>query len=452
MHYRSPGRAAGLAVCVTLFTAITGCKKPAAPPAPPPATVTVARPIQREVIEWDEYTGFLEPKEKVDLRARVSGYVQEANFEEGGIVKEGDLLFVIDDRPFKAELAAAQADVNKNQAQVAYAQNEFKRLEDIRPTGGASELELENARQRLREAEAEVAAAQAKVVSAQLNVDWCRVVAPISGRVGAKIVTPGNLINGGGGGSGSGGGNQTVLTTITSLDPIYAYMDVDEQSVLKYQRLSQERKRVSAREMHIPIFMGLSSDKNFPHEGYVDFVDNRLNPETGTLRGRGVFANPPRYYLTPGLFARCRIPGSGRYNALLVPDLAIGTDQDLRYVLVVKDDGTVDRRPVKLGALFARYRAIEEGISVDDRVIINGLQRARPGAKVNVQEEVLNVNDVRLTAPGSPSTQSLPSTRRLPELAPSTTLPSTPATPVEPAAPTSAPAATTESNRIGAAL
>ena len=444
MRDRWPGWPyAGIVVSVLLLTALAGgCKKQAAPAQQPPPTVTVARPLHREVIEWDEYTGFLEAAEKVDVRARVSGFINEANFEEGGMVKQGDLLFVIDDRPFKAELAAAEAEVAKNQAQVAYAANEFKRLEQLRPTGGASELELENARQRLREAEAMVLSAKARVDSAQLNVDWTRVTAPISGRISRKYITAGNLINGGGGGS----GNQTLLTTITSLDPIYGYIDVDEQSVLKYQRLSQEKKRVSARDMKIPVFMGLSSEEGFPHEGVVDFVDNVIDPETGPLRGRGVFANPFPHYLTPGLFARVRIPGSGRYVTTLVPDLAIGTDQDQRFVFVVKDDDTVERRALKLGALFGRFRSVEEGLSTNDRVIINGLQRVRAGMKVATQEQQLDASQVTLTAPGSPSTQSLPTTRRLPSTR--SVVPTTAPT----VAPAGGGAATTEPSRIGAAL
>ena len=450
MRDRSPGPIAGFLFSVIFLTTLaSGCKKSEPPPPPPPPAVTVARPLQREVIEWDDYSGFLEAAEKVDVRARVSGYINEANFEEGGMVKQGDLLFVIDDRPFKAELAAAQAEVLKNQAQVAYAANEFKRLEQLRPSGGASELELENARQRLREAEAMVQSAQARVDSAQLNVDWTRVTAPISGRISRKYITAGNLINGGGG----GGGNATLLTTINSVDPIYAYMDVDEQSVLKYQRLSQENKRVSARDQQIPIFMGLSSEPGFPHEGLVDFVDNVINPETGTLRGRGVFANPFPHYLTPGLFARLRIPGSGRYVTTLVPDLAIGTDQDQRFVLVVKPDDTVERRALKLGPLFGRFRSIEEGLSAEDRVIINGLQRVRPGVKVVAQEEQLDASQVPLTAPGSPSTQSLPTTRRLPStrsVLPTSAPTAAPA--ATPAAATAPAGAATEPSRIGAAL
>ena len=406
MRDRNPGLTAGVLFSVMFLTTLGGCRKAEPPPQPPPPAVTVARPVQREVIEWDEYTGHLEPVETVEVRARVSGFIERAEFEEGALVKAGQLLFVIDPRPFQAELAQQQAEVQRAQAQRDFAANDFKRLENLRPTGGASELELENARQRLLEAEASVAAAQAQVQAAQLDVEFTRVTAPISGRISRKNVTPGNLING-------GAGQATLLTTITSIDPIYAYMDVDEQSVLKYQRLSLEKKRDSARDMKIPIFMGLSNEEGFPHEGVVDFVDNRIDPDTGTLRARGVFTNTAGY-LTPGMFARLRIPGSGRYVTNLIPDVAIGTDQDQRFVLVVNAEDTVERRVIKPGTLFGRFRSIEDGISADDRIIINGLQRARPGAKVKAEETAINASAVQMTAPGSAATQSLPTTRRLP--------------------------------------
>src|SRR5688572_23022011 len=233
-----------------------GCDEPAAPAPPPAPAVTVARPAQREVIEWDEYTGRLEAVETVEVRARVSGYIERAEFDEGGIVSAGDVLFVIDSRPFDAELAQAQAEVRRAEAQRAFAASEFKRLEEIRATGAGSELELEQARQRMLEGEASVAAAEAVVREAQLNVEWCTVRAPIAGRIGRKIVTPGNLVNG-------GTGQTTLLTTIASIDPIYCYFEADERSVLRYQKLATEQKRVSARDAAIPCFLALSNEQGF---------------------------------------------------------------------------------------------------------------------------------------------------------------------------------------------
>ncbi len=394
----------GALFSVAAATSIVGtaCDEPRSAPQPPSPAVTVARPVQREVIEWDEYTGRLEAVETVEVRARVSGFIEKADFQEGSLVKAGDVLFVIDSRPFDAELAKEQAEVLRAQAQLAFATNEFKRLEQVRASAAGSELEVENARQKMLEAEAAVAAAKALVQQAQLNVEWTRVTAPISGRISRKIVTPGNLING-------GPGQATLLTVITSVDPIYCYIDADEQSVLKYARLAREGKRVSARQAEIPCFMQLSDEEGFPHAGMVDFVDNRLDPATGTIRGRGIFANSSGWLL-PGFFARVRVPGSGRYTALLVPDSAVTTDQNQKLLMVVGADNIVQPRPVALGALFGEFRAIESGIGLTHRVVINGLMQARPGATVSPQEATLSTESYMLTAPGSPATQELPAT------------------------------------------
>lgn len=408
----------GLAISLLGVMVIGGCNKPPEPPPPPPPAVTVAYPIRQEVIEWDEYTGHLQAVETVEIRARVSGFIEKATFNEGNLVEKGQVLFVIDPRPFEAELAQQQAEVKRAQAQHRFAANEFKRLEDLRPRGGASESEVENARQRMLEAEAAIAAAEASVEAAKLDVEFTKVTAPISGRISRKYVTPGNLING-------GPGEATLLTTITSIDPIYAYMDVDETSVLKYQRLALQNKRTSAREMGIPVYMGLSNEEGFPHEGVIDFVDNHIDPNTGTLRARGVFNNPAGY-LTPGMFVRLRVPGTGRYQATLVPDTAVGADQDQRFILVVNAENVVERRAVRLGALFGGLRSVEQGISTEDRVIINGLMRARPGAPVNPKLVEIDASLLPATASGSPATQDLPATRRLP--ATRSTRPAAPAT------------------------
>lgn len=369
----------GLRLFFTVVVALVGgCKRSATPVvATEPPTVTVAYPLQRQVMQWDQYSGWLEAVESVDVMSRVSGYLQAAPFQEGSLVNKGDLLYEIDPRPYQAALSQAQAEVLAAQARQAYAANEFRRLDDLRHSDAVSELELENARQSLRETDANVEAAQARTEAARLNVEFCRVTAPIAGRIGRKLVTPGNLVNG-------GAGQATLLTTIESIDPIYCYVEVDESSVLKYQRLSIQNKRVSARDSRIVCFIGLSNEQGFPHEGFIDFVDNRIDPQTGTLEGRGVFSNPTGF-LTPGLFARVRIPGSGRYSTLLIPDSAVGADQNHKFVLVVKSDNTVESRPVQLGHLFGELRSIEKGITAEDRVIINGLQRARAGSTVKAQ-------------------------------------------------------------------
>ena len=248
MRVRTPAIAAGLFAIVML--AATGCSKPPQQQAPPPAAVTVTHPVMHEVIEWDEYPGYLEAKEIAEVRARVNGYIEKADFDEGTLVKAGQVLFVIDPRPFQATLLQRQAELKGAQAQQAYAQNEYKRLNDIGPNGGASELEIENAQQRMLEAEAIIAAADAQIVAAKLDVEFTTVTAPIDGRIGKKLVTKGNVISG-------GDAAGTLLTTITSIDPIYAYMNVDEKSALKYQKLAREKAYVN-KEGKVPVYLGLA--------------------------------------------------------------------------------------------------------------------------------------------------------------------------------------------------
>ena len=362
--------------------------------------MTVSRPLEREVIEWDEYTGRLDAVESVDVRARVSGLIESAPFEEGKNVKKGDLLFTIDARPYQADLDKAKSQIASAEAQIHYWQAETDRLQPLAAQGVSSSVELLQARQNLESNQAARAGAKAAEDAAKLNVEWCRVTAPIDGRVSNKLITQGNLVNG-------GAGQATLLTTVVMQDPIYCYIAADEASVLKYAQLAREGKRVSARYAKIPTFMAVSSETGFPHEGVVDFVDNRIDPNTGTVRARGVYSNADGF-LQPGMFARVRIPGSGRYTALLIPDVAVGADQNRRFVMVVNADDTVAMHPVKLGALFGDLRSIETGITKDDRVIVNGLQRARPGAKVSPTEQPIPSDALKLTAPGSPTTQALP--------------------------------------------
>jgi len=254
-----------------------------------------------------------------------------------------------------------------------------------------------------------VAGAEARVAAARLNVEWCRVLSPIDGRVSRKHVTEGNLISG-------ADGQGTLLTTITSVDPIYCYVDVDEASSLKYAALAREGSRVSARQARIPTRLQLANETNYPHVGEVDFVDNRVDPDTGTIRGRGVFSNADGWLL-PGLFARVRIPGSGRYDATLVPDSAITTDQSTKLLMVVDAKNVVEARPVRLGALFGDLRSIVSGVGPEDRVIINGLMSARPGAVVKAVE-------------GQISLESLPP-EMSPTTAPAVAVPTMPAAPAE---------------------
>jgi RND family efflux transporter MFP subunit len=384
------------------MTALAGCHgKPAATASSAP-DVSVAHPVQKEVIEWDTYAGYLEAPEAANVAARVSGLIVQMPFAEGSVVKRGDLLAVIDDRPFKADLDAKMADEQNAEAALAIANMNFNRLPALRATGAVSQQEFDNAKANVEQAEATVASKKAAVESSNLNLEWCRVLSPIDGRVSYKLVTVGNLVNG-------GDGQATLLTSVQSVNPVYCYVDVDEHSVLKYQKLAQERKLTSARDGKVPCYVQLSNETGFPHEGFIDFVDNHVDPTTGTQRVRAVLQNQSGL-LIPGLFARLSVPGSGRYRALLVPDSAIGNDQNQRNVLVVDKDNVVSARPVELGALFGGMRSIVSGLGSDDRVIINGQMHARPGMTVNPTEVSIKLDAQAFSDPGSSIAPTIPST------------------------------------------
>lgn len=380
---RAARRIAGSVPVLTFAWLMIGCSRPPPPPPPPIPTVTVAHPAQREVIEWDEYTGHLDAVDFVEVRARVSGFIVSAPFQSGAIVNKGDLLVEIDVRPFQADLDSRIADADRADALVRLAMVELKRIQDM-PSGVAAPIELERAEAALSESRAVLSGTKAAVESARLLVEWCRVTAPITGRISNRYVDPGNMITGG---SGTG----TLLTTIASIDPIYCRIDADERAVLKYQRLTRENQRDHARKKLIPFFMQLADETTFSHEGVIDFVDNRIDPATGTLRARGVLANPEGW-LTPGFYVRIRVPARKPFVATLVPDAAVVTDQNQKLLLVVGKDDVVQARPVALGPLFGDLRAIESGIDSGDRVVINGVMQARPGSKVLPQDGVISLD------------------------------------------------------------
>lgn len=384
--------------CSALIALGWGCERPTALPNMPPPAVTVAHPLLEKVMNWDEYSGRLEAVEFVDVRARVSGMINAVRFPEGALVKADDVLVEIDARPFDADLARAKAQAAESAARVELMQIEYKRLDEL-STDVRSQTEYDKAVANLKAANAAREAAAAEVDAAKLRVEWCTIRAPIAGRISRRYVTPGNLITG-------GGQEATLLTTIASMDPIYCYMDADERSLLKYVRLKQNGTRASARDVQIPCYLQLGDETGFRHAGVIDFVDNRLDPGTGTIRARGIFANPGAVLL-PGLFARARIPGSGLYETLLVPDAAVMSEQDKKLVMVVGDDGVVQMRAVILGTLFGELRAIQSGLKVSDRVVINGLMHARPGVRVAATEQALSVNRELLT---EPSPESMPTT------------------------------------------
>lgn len=373
-------------VAALALASIAACRQQQTGPTSRPApTVTVAHPVKHSVVEWDEYTGRLAAVDFVEVRARVGGLIMSMPFQEGAIVDEGDVLVEIDARPYQATLDQARADADQAAAQFELATIEFNRIENI-PDTARSKTEIDNAAASLAQAKAVLAAARANVELAQLNVEWCHVRAPITGRVSRRLVTPGNLISG-------GSGQSTLLTTITSIDPIYCYVDADERSVLKYADLARAGRRVSARQARIPCVMQLSDEEGFPHHGIVDFVDNKVDPMTGTITGRGEFPNPDGWLL-PGYFARVRIPGSGRYEAVLVPDASVITDQNQKVLYVVDASSTIRARQIKLGALFGNLRAIESGLSTEDRILINGLMQARPGLKVKVETGTISLESL----------------------------------------------------------
>lgn len=328
--------------------------------------VSVAQPTVRRITEWDEYTGRFEAANSVEVRARISGYLTEVTFSDGQMVAAGDLLFRIDPRPFDAALAAAQAELRGAQATLTNAQREYDRGNDLRLRQAIS-VELAERRMRaLHVAEAEVAAAQAKVTRAQLDREFTEVRAPIAGRISDDFVSQGNLIVGGAAGG-------TLLTTIVSLDPIHFEFTVSEADHLKYTRLLQSGERPTSRDNKNPVQVRLLDETTFTHEGYMSFVDNRLDVSTGTVRGRATLANPNDTF-TPGMFGRLRLIGSGEYDALMLPDNVIQTDQSDKFVWIVNTEMRAERRYIALGPLVEGMRVVRSGLKPDDAVLVNGTQ------------------------------------------------------------------------------
>jgi multidrug efflux system membrane fusion protein len=369
---------ARLSPLIVLFAlALSGCDKPAQPAAAAaPLPVTVAQPTRRTVTDWDEFTGRFEAVEEVQVRSRVGGFVTSVEFRDGAFVNTGDLLYVIDARPFEAVAEQADGQLSDARAKAELAKRELDRALSLNQTQAVSDSIVDQRRQALQAAKAAQTQAEGLLKAAQLNIEFSHVVAPIGGRVSRHLVSAGNLVQG----SDAGGG--TLLTSIVSLDPIHIYFDMDEATYQKNNRLYFEGKRPSSRENPNPVQVALTGETKPSHEGKVDFLDNRLDVSTGTLRGRAVIPNKD-FSILPGQFGRVRLIGSSPYDALLLPDTAIATDQSRKIVFVVKDDDTVEARPVTLGPLDDGLRVIREGLKPEDRVIVDGLQRARVGAKVS---------------------------------------------------------------------
>ena len=359
-----------------LALSLSGCgDKPPQQPAAGPLPVTVAQPTKRTVTDWDEFTGRFEAVEEVQVRARVGGFVTSVEFRDGAFVSPGDLLYVIDARPFEAVAEQADGQLSDARAKAELAKRELDRALTLNQTQAVSDSIVDQRRQALQAAKAAEMQAAGALKAAHLNIEFTHVVAPIGGRVSRHLVSVGNLVQGSEGAS-------TLLTSIVSLDPIYIYFDMDEATYLKNNRLYFEGKRPSSRENPNPVQVSLTGETKPSHDGKVDFLDNRLDVSTGTLRGRAVIPNKD-FSILPGQFGRVRLIGSSPYDALLLPDTAIASDQSRKVVFVVKDDDTVEERQVTLGPLDEGLRVIREGLKPEDRVIVDGLQRARVGAKVS---------------------------------------------------------------------
>jgi RND family efflux transporter MFP subunit len=389
------------ALVAAIILLLHGCGKPPAAAAPPPPEVTTAAVIQKRVTDWDEFTGMFQAVDTIEVRPRVSGYIDRVAFTEGNLVKQGDLLFLIDPRPYQAEYDRAKAGVALARAQLELAQIEARRFQKVVDTGAVTREDLDRRLSTLDQQHANLQSQQAALDSAALNLGFTRVTAPITGRIGRAEVTHGNLVSGGN----SGG---SLLTTLVSIDPIYVYFEGDENTYLRYAQLARRGERQSSRDVRNPVRVALADEQSATHEGYVDFVDNALNPQTGTIRARAVLANKDNAF-TPGLFARVQLLGSAEYEAILVDDRAVGTDQSLKFVLVVGADSKAEYRKVTLGRQTDGLRIVREGLKPGDVIIVDGLQRVRPGIVVAPKQRAMDGTDAgasRSVAASSPAAAS----------------------------------------------
>ncbi|GAB4233549.1 MAG: MexE family multidrug efflux RND transporter periplasmic adaptor subunit [Kiloniellaceae bacterium] len=340
--------------------------------APPPPTVTVAKPVVREVVEDDEFVGRFEPLDEVDIRARVGGYLQEVHFTDGAVVAKGDLLFTIDQRPYQAAVAEAEANLKIARAQVEYTKKQLTRARELSTRGNISVSALDERQQEYVSALAQVQGAMAALDSAKLDLEYTEIRAPFSGRIDRHLISVGNLVE----------ANDTILTSIVTLDPIYFYFDIDERSFLAYARDARARG-VALQEGagSLPVKVRLSDERDGPFEGTLDFAENKVDENTGTMRVRAVFSNPD-LVMQPGIFGIINIPGSLPYRGVMIPDSAISADQDKRLVYVVDEAGKVSRREIRPGPRLHGYRVVREGLTGEETIVVEGLMRVRPGATV----------------------------------------------------------------------
>jgi RND family efflux transporter MFP subunit len=369
---------------------LASCGNDTAPAGgPPELPVTVAKPLIRNVQEWDEYTGRFEAVDYVEVRSRVSGYLVRVAFREGEVVRKGDLLYAIDARPFEVALDQAKAQLDDSLARADFARRDFNRAKELRVTQDVPGRVFDQRQQDLSTAEAAVARARAAVRDAQLNLSYTQIRAPVGGRTSATSITEGNLV--------SAGSSGAPLTTVASLNPIHFVFDADEAAYLKYVGLAAQGARPSSRDVANPVQLQLLNETDFRHTGRMDFVDNQINRDTGTMRGRAIFDNPGNVFI-PGMFGKMRLLGSGRYDAMLIPDEAVGTDQTSKIVYVVGPNNSIGPRPVVLGPMIDGLRVVRSGIAPSDRLVINGLMRLRPDLKVKPVDGTIELPAVAAAA------------------------------------------------------
>jgi membrane fusion protein, multidrug efflux system len=385
MAHSTAARAVFFAAVALLLAGCGDSAQKQATPAAPPPVVTVAAPVKRVVVDQDEYVGRFVAIDSVEIRARVSGYLERVDFTDGQLVKQGDLLFIIDKRPFQTTLDQTRANLAQARANLAFAEADLTRGAALVGQRTITEQTYDQRIQAKRVAEASVAAQEAAVRQATLDLEFTELKAPVGGRIGDRRVSPGNLVTGG------TAGNTSLLATIVSVDPIRFEFTFDEASYLRYERLAKSGRDVTSREGSVVVALKLLDETDFQHQGRMDFVDNVIDRSSGTIRGRAVFANVDGVF-TPGMFARVQVPGTPPYTALLVPDTAIGTEQARKYVLVVDSENVVHLKYVTLGQLSGGLRVIKNGVGESDRVIVNGVMRARPNLKVNPQQDGAQVS------------------------------------------------------------
>lgn len=393
--HSNPRRRAGLLVWPAAFALaavlLAACDRPAAqdkaaqPKAPPPPVVTVSRPHVDEIVEWDEYTGRFDAIDIVEIRARISGYLTEVVIKDGQMVRKGDLLYVIDARPFERALEQAKAELELARTRVDNASRDVERGKPLVERKIMTEKLFDDRTNIMKDAEAQVKVAEAKYKTAELDMSFTRITAPIGGLVSRSTLSIGNYVSGG------GTANSTILTTIVSQDPVHIYFDVNENNLIKYKRLAAETgKGAAAAMLGGQVQVAMPDERAYRHTGVLDFLDNRLDQGTGTLRARALVDNKAGLFAA-GMFARVRVAGSARHKAIMLPDAAIGTDQTNKFVLAVAEDGTVARRVVQLGPLYGTLRIVRAGLGADDWIIVVGMQRARPGGKVEPKREQIKV-------------------------------------------------------------